>query len=150
MKGGLFEAEICKLMYLGPTMLAVLDKLGCLPIGSQYTNLKNVSTISCPKSKLKGSPFSEKIANSGIWGSTMQPVLNKLGCLSIGPKWTNLDFFQQIPVQNINSMRVFGGINWHLVYLGPCEAYLFGLVYAYGLAKYGRIKTLLIISNFKI
>ena len=33
------------------------------------------------------------IANSCIWGSTMQAVLNKLGCLPISPNWTKFDFF---------------------------------------------------------
>ena len=37
-----------------------------------------------------------KIANSCIWGATMQAVLDELGCLPIGPNWTNFGFFIKI------------------------------------------------------
>ena len=51
------------------------------------------STIFFGKSKLKGCPFFEKIANSCIWGHTIQTISNKWECLPIGPKWTDFEFF---------------------------------------------------------
>ena len=44
-KGGLFCANKCKLIYLGPKMLAILDKWGCLPISKFFNNFLCKSEI---------------------------------------------------------------------------------------------------------
>ena len=73
LKGGLFHAKERQLVYLGFTMLAVLDKWRCLPMGPYCT-------------KLKGGPFYEKMTTHVFGGPTMQAVSDKWGCLPIGPK----------------------------------------------------------------
>ena len=60
---------------------------------AQNGQMKKNSTFSYTKSELKGSLFYEKkIANSCIWGPTVQAILDKWGCQPIGPNWTHFDF----------------------------------------------------------
>jgi hypothetical protein len=48
----------------------------------------------------------KEIANSCIWGPTMQAVLDKWGWRPIGLNWTNFDLKEHFPVQNQNSKGV--------------------------------------------
>ena len=70
----------------------------------------------------------KKIANSCILGPKMRAVSTKWGCLPIGPKWTDFEFFQQFLVQNQNFQR--GYISGKLVYYGPSRVGGLGLTHA--------------------
>ena len=52
-----------------------------------------------------------KIANSYILGPTMWAVSNKWGCLPIGPKWTNFEFFNNFLYKSKFKVGIFDGKN---------------------------------------
>ena len=78
LKGGLFYEKMSSIGIWGSILWAVLAPNRGLPISHKKTNLTIFNNF-LYKIQIEGGPFLWKIANSHIWGPTMQAVWNIWG-----------------------------------------------------------------------
>ena len=79
LKGGHFNGKNANSCIWGPTLWAVWDVLGGLPIGPELSNFKISDSISTENPISKGVRFMKTIANSCILGPILRAVLDILG-----------------------------------------------------------------------